>query len=83
MINEIRTKVSEHISCEYIMVDGDGVHFDLVAVSDEFINKNMIARHRMIYEALGDKMKQEIHALSMKLYTVAEWQAHNHISHQE
>lgn len=73
----IQTMVAEHIQCEYIVVDGDGVHFELIAVSNQFANKNMIARHRMVYEALGDKMKQEIHALSMKLYTVAEWQDQN------
>ena len=77
MMEIIQTMVAEHIPCEYILVDGDGVHFELIAVSDQFANKNMIARHRMIYEALGDKMKQEIHALSMKLYTIAEWQDQN------
>jgi acid stress-induced BolA-like protein IbaG/YrbA len=77
MMEIIQTMVAAHIPCEYIVVDGDGVHFELTAVSDQFANKNMIARHRMVYEALGDKMKQEIHALSMKLYTVAEWQDQN------
>lgn len=77
MMEVIQTMVAKHIPCEYIVVDGDGVHFELIAVSDNFANKNMIARHRMVYEALGDKMKQEIHALSMKLYTVAEWQDQN------
>jgi acid stress-induced BolA-like protein IbaG/YrbA len=73
MFEIIHKLVSEHIKCDYVVVDGDGVHFELTAVSQAFTGKNLIARHRIIYDAIGDKMKQEIHALSMKLYTPEEW----------
>ena len=69
--------INSHINCEYLDVSGDGRHFDAVVVSEEFMNKSRLARHRMIYEALGDKMKDEVHALSMKLYTLVEWEKVN------
>ena len=65
--------IAKNIPCQYLDVTGDGRHFDAVVVSDNFNNQSRINRHRMIYAALGDKMKEEVHALSMKLYTVAEW----------
>lgn len=50
-------------------------HFAVVIVSDAFAGKNLLARHRMVYEALGDAMKTDIHALSVKAYTPQEFQA--------
>ena len=69
--------ISTHITCTVVDVTGDGRHFDAVVVSDEFLNKSRIQRHRLIYDALGDKMREEVHALSMKLYTVSEWDKEN------
>jgi len=69
--------IANHIQCSYLDVSGDGRHFDAVVVSDDFKDKSRIERHRLIYTALGEKMKQEVHALSMKLYTIAEWEAIN------
>lgn len=50
-------------------------HFSVVIVADAFTGHNLLARHRMVYEALGDAMKTEIHALSVKAYTPQETQA--------
>jgi len=50
-------------------IDGDGAHFNAVIVCEEFAGKSMIEQHKMVYAALGDKMKAEIHALSMKTLT--------------
>ncbi len=69
--------INEHIVCNYLDVTGDGRHFDAVVVSDEFIEKSRLQRHRLIYTALGEKMKEEVHALSMKLYTIQEWEQNN------
>lgn len=52
-----------------VFVSGDGHHFDAVVIYDGFQEKTTIQRHRMVYDALGDRMKAEIHALSMKTYT--------------
>lgn len=55
-----------------VSVEGDGHHFEAIIVSDQFEGKSRIARHQMVYAALGDKMKAEVHALSMKTLTPAE-----------
>lgn len=49
-----------------------GGHFFLTIVSEGFVGKSTMARHRMVYDALGDMMQREIHALSIKAYTAAE-----------
>lgn len=60
-----------------VSVEGDGHHFEAVIVSDQFEGKTRIARHQMVYAALGDKMKAEVHALSMKTLTPEEHQSTN------
>jgi BolA family transcriptional regulator, general stress-responsive regulator len=50
-----------------------GGHFYLTIVSEIFAGKPTLARHRMIYTALGDMMQREIHALSIKAYTSSEF----------
>ncbi|HLX52832.1 MAG TPA: BolA/IbaG family iron-sulfur metabolism protein [Aquella sp.] len=74
MIEDIIYKaINEHVKCTYLDVSGDGRHFDAVVVSEDFAGKSRIERHRLVYTALGDRMKEEVHALSMKLYTNDEW----------
>ena len=51
-----------------------GFHLETTIVSDNFIDKNLIDRHRMVYDAMGELMKHDIHALSMKTLTKAEWE---------
>ena len=55
-----------------VQVEGDGHHFEAVIVAKEFVGKSRIARHQLVYAALGDKMKAEVHALSMKTLTPQE-----------
>ncbi len=55
-----------------VSVDGDGHHFEALIVSPEFEGKNTMTRHRMVYATLGEKMGNEIHALSMKTLTPTE-----------
>ena len=54
---------------------GDGQHFEALIVSEAFAGLSRVARHQLIYRALGDKMKSDIHALSMRTLTPAEWAA--------
>jgi len=57
-------------------VTGDGSHFDAIVVSDVFDGKSMVDEQRMVYATLGDRISTgEIHALSIKAYTVSEWEA--------
>lgn len=58
-----------------VSVEGDGHHFEALIVCDDFEGKNSVQRHQMVYQVLGDKMKAEIHALSMKTITRDEQQA--------
>lgn len=55
-----------------VAVDGDGHHFEATIVAAEFEGKSRIQRHQLVYAALGDKMKAEVHALSMKTLTPSE-----------
>ena len=50
----------------------DGVHFEVVVVAEAFIGKLPLARHRLVYATLGERMGGEIHALQIKALTPAE-----------
>lgn len=69
----IRDGIARGLACEHLSVDGDGHHFEAVIVSLAFAGKNRVERHRLVYAALGDRMRQEIHALSMRTLTPDEW----------
>ena len=51
-----------------------GFHLEAIIVSDDFQKNSLLKRHKMVYQALGDLMKHEIHALSMKTLTKSEWE---------
>ncbi|MBI5910638.1 MAG: BolA family transcriptional regulator [Betaproteobacteria bacterium] len=51
---------------------GGGGHYRLTIVSQQFSGKNTVARHRMIYAALGPMMQRQIHALAIRAYTPDE-----------
>lgn len=72
---QIKQYIEAGLACEYVEVEGDGQHFFATIVSPEFNGKRLIQRHQLVYRALGDRMRAEIHALSMKTLTPAEWQA--------
>jgi len=70
---QVRQYIVDGLSCEHVSVEGDGQHFDAVIVCADFEGKRPIARHQMVYAALGDRMREEIHALSMRTLTPAEF----------
>jgi acid stress-induced BolA-like protein IbaG/YrbA len=70
---DVQRFIVDGLPCEHIVVDGDGQHFFATIVSPEFEGKSRIARHQCVYQALGDRMRAQIHALSMKTLTPAEW----------
>jgi len=74
---QVRHYIAEGLPCEHITVQGDGAHFEAVIVSKHFVGKRAIARHQLVYAALGERMKAEIHALSMRTLTPEEFQAEN------
>ena len=66
--------ITQHLACDYIKVQGDdGTHFEAVIVSPAFVGKSMVQQHQLVYTALGDRMRSEIHALSMKTLTPEQW----------
>jgi acid stress-induced BolA-like protein IbaG/YrbA len=56
-----------------VRVVGDGHHFEAVVVSPAFAGKSMVQQHQLVYQTLGDRMKAEIHALSMRTFTPEQW----------
>lgn len=71
---QVKQYIEAGLVCRHLEVEGDGQHFFATIVSDAFEGKRLIARHQLVYAALGERMRQEIHALSMKTLTPAEWQ---------
>ncbi len=74
--DELEKIIKEAFADGHVDVTGDGRHFSAVVVSQAFDGKNMIAQHRLVYAALGDRLDTEaVHALSLKTYTPEQWQA--------
>jgi acid stress-induced BolA-like protein IbaG/YrbA len=67
--------IAAGLECEHLEVLGDGQHFQAVIVSKAFMGKNRIQRHQLVYAALGERMREEIHALSMRTLTPDEWRS--------
>jgi len=70
---QVKSYIEEGLPCELVRVDGDGHHFEAVIVSATFRGKNKVQQHQLVYRALGDRMREEIHALSMQTYTPESW----------
>ena len=74
---DIERFITQGLACVHLQVEGDGRHFFATIVSADFEGCNRVARHQKVYAALGDRMREQIHALSMKTLTPAEWATHN------
>ena len=72
---QVRDYIAGGLNCQHLEVEGDGQHFFATIVSDAFAGKRLIARHQLVYAALGERMREEIHALSMKTLTPDEWKS--------
>ena len=75
--DSVKEGISAGLACKHLEVMGDGQHFEAVIVSAEFEGKSRVQRHQLVYSALGDRMRQEIHALSMRTLTPSEWEGGN------
>jgi len=71
----VKKGIEAGLACEHVEVIGDGQHFQAVIVSKEFEARSRVQRHQLVYAALGERMREEIHALSMKTLTPQEWRA--------
>jgi acid stress-induced BolA-like protein IbaG/YrbA len=72
---QIHEYLAKALECEELRVAGDGQHFEALIVSAVFRGRNRVQRHQLVYAALGERMREEIHALSMKTLTPEEWAA--------
>ena len=70
---EVERYIAQGLKCDHLEVEGDGRHFFATIVSAEFEGASRVRRHQRVYQALGDRMREQIHALSMKTLTPAEW----------
>ena len=68
----IKEGIERGLACERVEVVGDGQHFQALVVSPAFAGKSRVQRHQLVYGALGDRMRAEIHALSMRTLTPEE-----------
>jgi acid stress-induced BolA-like protein IbaG/YrbA len=70
---EVKRYIEQGLACDTVEVDGDGRHFQALIVSRAFEGKSRVQRHQLVYAALGERMREEVHALSMKTLTPAEF----------
>jgi acid stress-induced BolA-like protein IbaG/YrbA len=74
--DELKNLISAGLECEHIELEGDGRHWFATIVSPAFDGVRPIQRHQRVYATLGNRMQNdEVHALSMKTFTPAEWSA--------
>lgn len=73
--SSIEQSIRAGLSVTHVEVKGDGAHFEAVIVSPNFAGLNRVRQHQLVYAALGDRMREEIHALSMKTFSPEEWAA--------
>jgi acid stress-induced BolA-like protein IbaG/YrbA len=72
---DVKRYIAQGIDCERVEVEGDGRHFQALIVSAAFAGRNRVARHQLVYAALGERMREEVHALSMRTLTPEEYRS--------
>ena len=73
--DSVKNGIAAGLACEHLEVQGDGQHFQALIVSAAFTGRSRVQRHQLVYAALGDRMRAEIHALSMQTLTPEEFAA--------
>ena len=75
---ELQSIIASGLPCEHIELSGDGQHWYATIVSSAFVGQRPIQRHKQVYATLGGRIHtNEVHALSMKTFTPAEWAANS------
>lgn len=72
---DIKRWIEQGLETQLVAADGDGHHFEATVVSAAFRGLTRVQQHQRVYAALGERMKSEIHALSLKTCTPEEWEA--------
>lgn len=72
--DELKNHIVNGLPCDHAQVLGDdGQHFEAVIVSPQFAGQSRVQQHQRVYQALGDRMRSEIHALSLRTFTPEAW----------
>lgn len=72
--DQLKDLIAAGLPCEHLALEGDGRHWFATIVSAQFEGQRLVQRQRMVYATLGNRMAtDEVHALSMKTYSPAEW----------
>lgn len=75
--DQLKAIISAGLACEHLELEGDGRHWFATIVSAEFEGQRLLQRQRRVYATLGNKLQtDEVHALSMKTFSPAEWASH-------
>ena len=75
---ELQSIIAAGLPCEHIELSGDGQHWYATIVSSSFEGQRLIQRHQKVYATLGSRIQtNQVHALSMKTLTPAEWAANS------
>lgn len=87
--NFIRTKLTETLLPVHLEIENEShmhsgpaqeSHFRVVAVSEQFAGKRLVQRHQLVYKICSEELAGPVHALSMHLYTTAEWSAREQVA---
>ncbi len=74
--SQLRARIEAAFPGSYVEVrdlTGGGDHFEALVVSDQFEGRSLVERHQLVYQALGDAMRESIHALTLKTLTFAQY----------
>lgn len=73
---ELKRHLVEAGEVDFVQVEGDGYHYQLTIVSNEFQGKTKVARQQWVYARLKQYITEgNLHAISMKTLTKEEWEA--------
>jgi len=76
--SDLQSYITDGLSSDYVKVQGDdGQHFEAIVVSSKFTGINIVQQHQLVYQALGERMRSEIHALSIRTFTPEGWATNN------
>ena len=77
-VDEIKTMLAEHFPDAHIDVETDGYYYNLIIASEAFAGLTPVKKQQLVYAAINDKIADgSMHAVNMKLFTKAQWQARN------
>lgn len=70
---QVKGWIEQGLACDWVEVAGDGHHFEATIVSAAFRGRNRVQQHQAVYAALGDRMRADVHALSLRTFAPEDW----------